>query len=140
MGARSPPHFFESLSGHSRTFEATGAREKGLDVTPNIELRLRAGEALAEHYWIGQPEFVFADPTRQIEWLALLELQRKLEAMEGDSENLDREANRTTLRTQIVSEGSTLGRMYREFGSARNGRSWPNLTSWTPPGARRLWG
>jgi hypothetical protein len=61
-------------------------------VAPKIELRLRAPEALAQNCCLGQSEFVFADPIQEIEWLALLELQRKFESTNGDNENLDLEA------------------------------------------------
>jgi hypothetical protein len=55
-------------------------------VEPNIETKVRTREADASY---NQSECDFADPVQQTEWLALLELQKRLEAMSCDQDDRD---------------------------------------------------
>ncbi len=57
----------------------------------NTEPRLKACEDLKSHCRVGKLEYVFSDPAQEIEWIALLELQRQLEAMTCVSEDQDPE-------------------------------------------------
>jgi hypothetical protein len=53
----------------------------------NVEPRLYEALNPGDRYW--QLKFVFADPIQEAEWLALLELQRQLDAMNCISEDED---------------------------------------------------
>ena len=54
---------------------------------PNIDSGAIANEVLAPKNYSKQLEHAFCDHVQRDEWLALLDLQRRLELMDGDSED-----------------------------------------------------
>ncbi len=48
-------------------------------------------EGIRSNYLVGESAYMFADPAQEIEWLALLELQRQLDATTCVREELDAE-------------------------------------------------
>jgi hypothetical protein len=56
-------------------------------VLPNIDSGAIANDVLAPKNCSKQLEHAFCDPVQRDEWLTLLELQRRLELMDDDSED-----------------------------------------------------